>query len=87
MGDALRRARQERGLSLEEASGATKIHARHLDAMERGDSEALPPFLYSRGFRKIYSSYLGINYDELLPTDDYPRSLRRPFRRDRKSVV
>src|SRR5512136_2420677 len=66
LGDQLRRARENRGLSLEEAEKATGIRKRFLKAMEEGRFDALPGQIQLRGFLRNYANYVGLNGDELL---------------------
>lgn len=81
IGAALERARNERGLSLEEAEQATKIRKRYLQGLERDDYSVLPDAVYTQGFLKTYANYLGLNGEELA---EELRSHRRP-RRERHS--
>ena len=66
LGDQLRRARENRGLSLEETEKATGIRKRFLQAMEEGRFDALPGQIQLRGFLRNYANYVGLNGDELL---------------------
>ena len=59
-GGRLARARQARGLSLELVAAATRIRVAHLDAIERGDLDALPGAVYARGYERAYATYLGV---------------------------
>src|SRR3712207_1335085 len=60
IGRILQHARQERGLSLEEVEQATKIRARYLTELERGNFGMLPD-VYARGFLKTYADYLQLD--------------------------
>ncbi len=62
----LRSARQERGVTLEEAAAATRIKIEHLRSLEAGDWPSLPPRAYVKGFLKIYAHYLELDYHSLL---------------------
>ncbi len=66
IGAVLRRARAERGLSLEEVEAATKIRVRYLDGLEREDYDVLPAAVYVRGFMKSYADFLGLDGEELI---------------------
>lgn len=81
IGAALERARNERGLSLEEVEQATKIRKRYLQGLERDDYSVLPDAVYTQGFLKTYANYLGLNGEELALE---LKSHRRP-RRERHS--
>jgi len=65
IGQSLEKARNERGLTLEEVECATKIRKRYLVGLERGDYGALPGAVYARGFLKTYANYLGLDGEEL----------------------
>lgn len=65
-GQKLKDARQEQGLTLEEAAHATRIKEHYLRAIEHGNLEALPSPVQQRGFIRSYASYLGLHEDELL---------------------
>lgn len=60
-GRLLANARRERGLSFDEAARATRIPARHLEALERGDASSLPEVVYARVFLRRYAAYLGLD--------------------------
>ena len=60
IGRILQQARQERGLSFEEVEQATKIRARYLTELERGNFGVLPD-VYARGFLKTYADYLQLD--------------------------
>lgn len=65
-GDELKRARELRGISLKEIADATKISKRFLEAIERNDLNALPAPVFTRGFVREYSRYLGLNAEEMV---------------------
>jgi hypothetical protein len=65
-GDELRREREIRGISLKEIADATKISKRFLDALERNDHRALPAPVFTRGFVREYSRYVGLNAEEMV---------------------
>ncbi len=66
VGDQLRRARESKHWSLEEAERTTGIRKRFLQAMEEGRWDMLPGELQVRGFLKSYSNHLGLNGEEML---------------------
>lgn len=55
--------RERRGLSLEQVAAATRIRVAHLDAIERGELDALPGAVYARGYVRAYASYLGVDVE------------------------
>ncbi|MHA7963099.1 RodZ domain-containing protein [Paenibacillus sp. CAU 1782] len=66
LGALLRKAREERGLSLEDIQELTKIRKRYLEAIESGDYRVLPGTFYVRAFVKNYSEAVGLDPDEVL---------------------
>jgi cytoskeleton protein RodZ len=66
IGELLRHARRDRGLTLEAASEATKIRARYLRALEAEDWDAMPAPAYARGFLRTYAAYLGLEADSVV---------------------
>ena len=73
IGPALRKARQSRGKSIEEASRDTRIRGEYLQALEREAFGSLRGDVYVRGFLRSYSSYLGLNPDKVVSV--YVRSM------------
>ena len=59
-------AREAKGVDLYRAERDTKIRARYLGALERGDYRELPGAVYTKGFLRNYALYLGLDPDEIL---------------------
>jgi cytoskeleton protein RodZ len=55
IGEQLRQARHEAGLSLDQISARTKIKKSFLGAIEREDFEQLPRGVFRRGFIRAYA--------------------------------
>lgn len=53
-------------MDLYRAERDTKIRARYLAALERGDYRELPGAVYTKGFLRNYALYLGLDPDEVL---------------------
>ena len=73
LGTRLVRAREARGLTLEDAERDTRISRRYLQALEAEQFEAIPAPVYARGFLRSYSQYLGLDPQamlDLFPRDD-----------------
>ncbi len=67
VGNQLRDARTQLGLSLEQVNSLTRISLRNLESIERDDLSVIAsPFFY-RSFVKQYAEVLKLNYDELVP--------------------
>jgi LCP family protein required for cell wall assembly len=73
IGQRLRLAREEQGWSRGAVERVIRIHAHHLEALERGDFGALPNPLWARGFLIAYANHLGLEgerlADEVLPRE------------------
>jgi cytoskeletal protein RodZ len=59
-------ARERKGVDLYRAERDTKIRARYLGALERGDYKELPGAVYTKGFLRNYALYLGLEPEEVL---------------------
>jgi cytoskeletal protein RodZ len=73
-GISLRRARQDRALSLGEISSSTKVPRTALELIEAGSLEGLPADVFVRGFIRSYARAVGVS--ELQPLAQYDRALR-----------
>jgi cytoskeletal protein RodZ len=60
-GEFLRRAREQRGLTLQQISSETKIPWRHLEALEHGRLNAVPGGTYRRGEIRAYAEAVGLD--------------------------
>lgn len=76
LGTLLVRAREARGLTLQDAERDTRISRRYLQALESEQFEAIPAPVYARGFLRSYSQYLGLDPQEML--DRFPRDEADP---------
>lgn len=59
-------ARERKGVDLYRAERDTKIRARYLSALERGDYKELPGAVYTKGFLRNYAVYLGLDPEEIV---------------------
>ena len=64
--DRLASARERKGVDLLRAERDTKIRARYLGALERGDYRELPGAVYTKGFLRNYAVYLGLDPEDVL---------------------
>ena len=65
-GQRLAAAREQRGWSLADAQRSTDIRLKYLEALERGDVDALPGWAYARAFIRTYARALGLDADQLV---------------------
>lgn len=65
VGEQLRIAREEKGMSLDDIASETRIPFRHLESLEAGDWDKLPAPTYTIGFAKAYASVVGLDRAEV----------------------
>ncbi|GKQ43069.1 XRE family transcriptional regulator [Companilactobacillus sp. RD055328] len=66
VGQRLRAARIEKGLTIDDLQQSTKIQKRYLIAIEEGQLDLLPGEFYERAFMKQYAQAVGLDSKELL---------------------
>lgn len=66
LGQLLKKARTQKGITLDELQELTKIRKRYLEAIEDGNYKVLPGNFYVRAFIKSYSEAVGLEPDEVL---------------------
>lgn len=76
LGETLKNAREDKGISLSELQDATKIQKRYLLAIERGEYGQLPGRFYARAFIKSYAEAVGIDPDQLF--EQYNSEVPKP---------
>ncbi len=90
IGERLIEAREQRGLTLEDAERDTRISRRYLQALEDERFDIIPAPVYARGFLRSYSQYLGVETAPLLarfPQDaPAPGSPSRPPSQENRSA-
>jgi cytoskeletal protein RodZ len=65
IGEKLKAAREQRGVTHEQVARETNIAKRYLQALEDEDFSAFPGDTYLLGFMRTYADYLGLRGDEL----------------------
>jgi cytoskeletal protein RodZ len=66
LGSLLKKAREEKGLSLDDIQEETKIRKKYLAAIEENNFDVLPGKVYLKVFIKGYAREIGLNYQDLL---------------------
>jgi transcriptional regulator with XRE-family HTH domain len=84
-GVELRRARERRGLTLDQISEQTKVSAAHFAGLERGDISRWPSGIFRRAFIRGYAATVGLDPDEIVVRfgqvfPDSPEAPRAPAR-------
>ena len=77
-GESLRKERELRGITLEEISTQTKVHARFLEAIEQGDLSALPAKAFAKGFLRSYARIVGLDEDQVMANFEYCHRAMQP---------
>src|SRR4051812_16605972 len=65
-GAALRRTREEKGISLDQIAGETRLSKHYLLALEDEAIHKLPGGTYNRAYLRSYAAYLGLDIDPLV---------------------
>ncbi|HKP69395.1 MAG TPA: helix-turn-helix domain-containing protein [Pyrinomonadaceae bacterium] len=71
LGEKLRQAREERGISISEVAEQTRISSLYLKSIEEDNYKPLPGGIFNKGFVKAYAKYVGMDEQEAL--QDYAR--------------
>lgn len=66
IGAELAAKRGERGLSIDQVAGATRIRPEHLRRLEADDYSAFPAPVYAKGHLRAYAVFLGLDPEELI---------------------
>lgn len=66
IGYRLRRAREARGLTVDEAADRMRIRKEYLTALEQGQFDVLPSPFYIRSYLRSYARFLGLDASEVL---------------------
>lgn len=73
LGEKLRQAREERGVSISEVAEQTRISPLYLDSIEKNDFKTLPGGIFNKGFIKSYAKFIG--YDEHQALAEYQKAV------------
>ncbi len=66
IGEQLRKAREQRRLTLEQAAFATHIKLVYLHALESDERDLLPSPVQGKGFLRLYAGFLNLEIQPLL---------------------
>lgn len=65
VGEILRKAREEKKLTIQQAHEETKISVERINALEADDYASFPSETYLKGFIKNYATFLGLDHARL----------------------
>jgi len=71
LGEKLRQAREERGISISEVAEQTRISPLYIESIENDNYKPLPGGIFNKGFVKSYAKYVGVDENEAL--QDYSK--------------
>lgn len=66
IGEALKEARENIGLSIEEVANDLKLKPSQIENIESGNKDAFKDIFHLKYFIKDYSKYLGLDYEEMI---------------------
>ena len=66
LGEKLRQAREERGITISEVAEQTRISALYIESIERDDYRILPGGIFNKGFVKSFAKCVGVDEQEAL---------------------
>lgn len=72
VGEKLRHAREQKGISLQDAARATHIRANYLDELENDHPEMFLYAAQARGFLRLYAAFLELPVNELVEQWENP---------------
>lgn len=80
LGQALKDAREAKGMSLDDLQEETKIQKRYLRAIEEGNFDQLPGDFYTRAFIKSYAEAVDLNFSTFAEqfASEMPKTHREP---------
>src|SRR3990167_839743 len=85
VGDRLRMAREQAGMTLAQLAAETRIPQRHLELIEAGDWQALPARTYATGFARTYAKAVDLDPSAIVDEVRAELSMSAPGDRSRAS--
>lgn len=69
IGEALKEARENIGITIEEAANDLKLKTSQIEDIEAGNKDAFKDIMHLKYFIRDYSKYLGLDYEDMV--DDF----------------
>jgi len=79
LGTSFKKARESKGISLDDIAKQTRISTRFLSAIEKEEFNLLPGGIFNRGFVRSYAEALGIDADQAVAEYDRLLAAREPI--------
>jgi cytoskeleton protein RodZ len=76
--EIVRRARKERGLTLDEVAASTRINRKYLEAIESGDRTAIPGGFFYKSFVRQYAAALATDSNKVVDEVDQVLDAEEP---------
>jgi cytoskeletal protein RodZ len=86
LGEKLAKKRISLGLDIKDVEKAIRIRAKHIEAIENGRYDSLPPDVYVRGFIRNYASFLKLDANKVMKLYERERGLIENVRRAKAGV-
>ncbi|KKR33613.1 MAG: transcriptional regulator, XRE family [candidate division CPR2 bacterium GW2011_GWC1_39_9] len=86
VGELLKSEREKLGLSIKEVELNIRIRSKYIEAFETMDYARLPDDVYTKGFLKNYTEYLGIDYNDALALFEKSRSIENKIIKSQSKV-
>ena len=66
IGESLKEARENMGISIDEAANELKLRPSQIENIENGNMDAFKDIFYLKYFIRDYAKYLGLKYEDLV---------------------
>src|SRR5438552_17381688 len=77
-GTSFKRAREAKGISLDQIASETRISTRFLLAIEREEFHLLPGGIFNRGFVRAYAEKIGLDPNQAVANYERLTEIREP---------
>lgn len=87
LGEKMKKARNDKRITLSEISRNTKIQIEYLESLESGDYKQLPADVYVKGFLKSFAEYVGVNEEYLIKSFNKEKSIQKNIQGNEKRDI
>lgn len=77
-GASFKKARESKGISLDQVARQTRISSRFLAAIEDEDFQVLPGGIFNKGFVRAFAEHVGLNGDQAVAEYERLATVREP---------